>query len=79
MPLVLRIEDGAAEIAGQRRTKDGAGIVARQAGKTIGGLAIDPASTSVSMRSPTMMVSAASTPSRSSALRIMNEFGFPTK
>jgi len=37
---ILRAEDRAPKIAGQRRPEDGAGIVARQAGKTIGGLAV---------------------------------------
>jgi len=32
---VLRVEDRAAEIAGQGRPQDGSGIVARQAGQTV--------------------------------------------
>jgi hypothetical protein len=37
---VLRADDRAAEIAGQRRAEDRAGIVARQAGETIGVAAV---------------------------------------
>jgi hypothetical protein len=37
---ILRGQDGAAQIARQRRSKNGTCVVARQSGKTIGGLAV---------------------------------------
>jgi hypothetical protein len=40
LPAVLRIENGTAEIAGQRRTESWADVITRHVRETVGGLAV---------------------------------------